>query len=142
MAAYTLTCVDCGTAAQASRKDAKLCKSCRFLKVLAAASKHAKRSFTCRMCKAKFLPIQRGDYALCGDCCTAKHGTPEAACVVCAEVRPTTEGLAVCRPCVKDPAIRPRVVKALRKGRRERQVRHAADWAAVKRGERPIVKLS
>lgn len=141
MPAYNLTCIECGTPATASRKDAKQCKSCRLLKILVYTAGRFKRAKRCRACDAKFIPLHVKDLALCGECQDPHHSSTEARCAICHETRPQTEGISACLSCVKDPAARQKVIAALKRGQRERREEHADEWAAAKAGERPIVRV-
>jgi hypothetical protein len=122
MALYELDCADCGATANAGRKDARYCPSCRLLRVLAHSDRLKKTRAKCRTCETAFRPLAKGDYSHCGICAPQRHDLPVRPCSLCkVPTRLPYPGVAVCLPCLKDPTTRPRVTEALRRGQAQRR---------------------
>lgn len=137
MARYELTCTDCGAPHEVGRKDARYCPSCRLLKNLEWAAAKYKRSRRCRACGQPFRPFRplNRDTNTCGACMErADRRDPMLDCALCGRATAGTDDVGVCLACTKSPDAQPRLIKALRKGQRERRERFADRLQGVEAG--------
>jgi hypothetical protein len=143
MARYALTCLDCGGPHEVGRRDAKRCPSCRLLGYLEWAVGKFKRARRCRACGKLYKPFRplNRDVATCGHCMERNdRRDPVLRCGLCQRATAGTDGVAVCLACTKDPDLQPTVIKALRKGQRERRAKHSEAYARVKAAKAPELR--
>jgi hypothetical protein len=127
VALYELTCQECGVPHEVIRKDAKWCPSCRLLRNLEWAVAKFKRARRCRSCGELYRPFRplNRDAATCGACIErADRRDPVHTCPLCRRGTAGVDGVPVCWHCVKSPDFQPKLLKALRKGRRERAAKY------------------
>lgn len=115
----------------ATRSDAKFCPSCRLLRVLLFASAKLPWIKKCSACKARFMLLHVREIPLCGACeAETRHADdPVVDCLFCEKGRHPAlrkSPVPVCVGCAKNPDTRPAIIKALRKGKRQRSAANAA----------------
>lgn len=129
MATTQITCRDCGAPHMARRSDAKFCGACRLLRVMVYASSLFKRARQCRSCGELFHPMHAKDLSHCGTCesLTRPPAEPFIDCAICGKPGPpalVNLDVRACVACAKHPVLRQTVLKALRKGRKQRTALH------------------
>lgn len=124
MAHYEFNCEDCTIGTTASRKDARLCPSCRVCRNLRWARAKYARVRQCRSCGGQYRPYHGRDLSLCAACLIEvkpqKHRIVH--CVICNTEAPgPAPRVPLCLTCLKSPTRQQDVMQALNKGFRDRQ---------------------
>lgn len=114
-----ITCQACGAERRnVQYKTTRYCESCALLRDLEYLGE---RTYNCTAagCSLEFAPVRRGD-RWCGEC---SFSNVIGECVLCqsASVELHRQTIPVCLRCLRSPEQRAFLVKALRRGQRERR---------------------
>jgi hypothetical protein len=115
----SIICSDCGAKREnVQYKNTLYCHHCRLLRdLLFLGEKHERK---CGGCETPFARTHTKD-TLCGDC---HYGSMYfGACALCStpDAALHRPGIAVCIPCLRAPANRPKIINGLMKGLKARK---------------------
>jgi hypothetical protein len=116
MSVRTILCAECQAPTPAVRKNTKYCRLCRLIKNIKFITTGTRK---CWICDVTFAPLDRSD-VLCGTCDDHPSHSITGSCRLCNTERTLhSDEVRVCWVCLKDPAQRPLVLRALVKKRNE-----------------------
>lgn len=119
-----IQCKDCLADHVASTKTTLFCPPCSLFRAIQYLSTRPIRKRRCNICQKQFLPHRSGDKVyLCGTCLIPTLKYPHNVdCVFCKRTNPGPDRrVPVCFPCVRDPAVRQRIIEGLLKGQKRRK---------------------
>lgn len=122
MPSIFISCQDCGTEYETTRKNTRYCRPCRILRNL---TYYGPRTVKCWTCEEAFSPYE-AKQVFCGQHGHKPDSAPIADCGLCKQRGPVLhEDIHVCFNCSTDTKQRPRFIRALT-AKQERRVAAAA----------------
>jgi len=119
----TIRCQDCGAERKGAPRNTRYCKPCRLLRDLLYWEDNRRR---CGKCNVDFAPIGGRDY-FCSAHAKDWRGYKLMKCVLCGkhDMPPIIAGIPLCHDCARSPALRGKLVAALKRGQAQRREQHA-----------------
>ena len=127
MDSLSIICDDCNDPYETTRRNTRLCSRCRLLiDLIYIGSRRSK----CWACDTTIAPLGRNDKS-CGSCSYQPKSYGNAVCAFCHIDRPRVRrDVDICSACAHDPALRGRLIQALKKGQHARRRRNGTEVPA------------